>query len=133
MSGHKNPSWFAGRCLAVIALLAQLTAPAALASGSSPDLASFFCAPSGALSAEARAEAESALAALLGDQPDHDRGNGHCSLCVLVHGVPLPDGQPALHIDVERRDAAPRLFETAFVHRPQGPPLGLRAPPPVSL
>ncbi len=134
MNRRKNPFRFMGRALAVLALVTQLIAPAALASTPGFDVANFFCAPSGALSADARAEAETFLSELFGDQQrDDDRGNSHCPLCVLVHGVPLPEQQPAPRIVFERYDTTPPRFETAFVYRPQGPPLGLRAPPSVSL
>ena len=133
MSGRKNTLSLWGRCLAAVALAVQLAAPTALASGAGVDVARFLCAPAGMLSEEARAEAEAALAGLLGAPQDDGSAASHCPLCVLVYGVPLPEQQLALHLVFERQDIAPVLFETAFVYRAQGPPLGLRAPPSTSL
>ncbi len=122
-----------GRYLAALALLAQLTAPAGLASRPGPDVAGFLCAPPGTLSPAAVAEAEALLADLLGQQPDDESGTAHCPFCVLVHGLPLPDCHPTPVITLVPLDVSARPFETAFVHQPQGPPLGLRAPPATSL
>lgn len=119
--------------LAIVALFAQLIAPVALASRPGVDVAGFLCAPLGTLSEEARAEAEALLSDLLGQQPEDDRSVPHCPFCVLVHGVPLPEHDLVSLVFFEHRDVATPSFETAFVYRPQGPPLGLRAPPSLSL
>ena len=133
LSGRKNTLSLWGRCLAAVALTVQLAAPTALASGAGLDVARFLCAPAGMLSEDARAEAEAALADLFGAPQDDGSAASHCPLCVLVHGVPLPNQPPALHLVFERQDIAPLLFETGFIYNAQGPPLGLRAPPVTSL
>lgn len=122
-----------GRHLAILALLAQLMAPAALASRPGVDVAGFLCAPSGTLSEETRAKAEALLSELAGQQPEDDANAVHCPFCVLVHGVPLAEHYATPLIFAVHQDVTARSFETAVVYRPQGPPLGLRAPPSVSL
>lgn len=122
-----------GRHLVVFALFAQLMAPVALAARSGLDVASLFCAPSGVLSEEALAEAEALLSDLLGDEQEDNGNPAHCPLCVLVHGVPLPEHHLTPLIGFAHQDATTPSFETVVVHRPHGPPLGLRAPPPTSL
>ncbi len=106
----------------------------ALAARPNLDISGFFCVPSGAVSEEARAEAEAMLRDFFGEQQDDHPDTTHCPLCILVQGVPLPEYQPASHILVlVRQDITPSCFEIDFVYRPQGPPLGLRAPPSISL
>lgn len=122
-----------GRHLAIIALFAQLMAPTARAAHPSLDIAGLLCMPLGTLSEEALAEAQTVLSALPGEKQEDKRNSPHCPFCVLVHGVPLPEHQLTLFVVFEPHDVASPRFETPFVYRPQGPPLGLRAPPPVSL
>lgn len=122
-----------GQYLAVFALFAQMMAPIALAARPGIDVAGFLCAPLGTLSEEARAEAEALLSDLLGEQSGDNSDTAHCPFCVLVHGVPLPEHQATHLIFVGHQEVKARSFETPVVYRPQGPPLGLRAPPSHSL
>ena len=122
-----------GRHLAILALLMQLIAPAALASRPGLDLAGFLCPAFGALSEEAAAEAEALLSDLLGDRQEDSRKTSHCPFCVLVHGVPLPEHHLTQLIVFRHQAVTTPRFETVIVYRPHGPPLGLRAPPPTSL
>lgn len=122
-----------GRHLAVLALFSQLMAPVALSARPGLDIAGFLCAPLGTLSAEARAEAEALIGELLGQTPDDERNTPHCPFCVLVHGVLLPEYVATPAIRVGHQEAATCSFESSVVYRPHGPPLGLRAPPSISL
>ena len=124
---------FSGRYLAILAVFAQVIAPVALAARPGLDIAGFLCAPLETLSQEERALAEALLADLLGEQPDDTSKTGHCAFCVLVHGVPLPEHHVAPPVLVGHEDIPARVRETLVVHPPQGPPLGLRAPPLLSL
>ena len=135
MSRRRHLFQSLGRHLAILAIFAQLMAPVALASASRPglDVVGFLCAPLGTLSEEALAEAEALLSDLLGQQPEDNRNTAHCSFCILVHGVPLPDDHVTPRIVFEYQDVTTRRLEATFVYRPQGPPLGLRAPPSISL
>lgn len=119
--------------LAILAVLAQLMAPVALASRPGLDVAGFLCAPLGTLSEDALAEAEALLSDLLGDRQEDNRSTSHCPFCVLVHGVPLPEHHLTPLIVFEHQEITTPRFETPVVYRPHGPPLGLRAPPSTSL
>ena len=133
MSRHRHFFQSLGRHLAVFALFAQLMAPVALAARPGLDVAGFLCAPLGTLPEEARAEAAALLSGLLGDEQGDNGNTAHCPLCVLVHGVPLPEHRLTPLIGFAHQDATTPSFETVVVHRPHGPPLGLRAPPLTSL
>ena len=115
----------------VLATIAQALLPATLAVAGSggTDLAHFFCAPSGQLSAEAQAAAAQ-LAELAGDEAsDRQSSDGHCPLCALVAGMALPE--PA-GLAVRPKPAAEKhhqRYAPHFAHGPQGPPLGSRGPP----
>ena len=110
-----------------------MVAPVAVAANPGLNVAGFLCAPLGTLSEEARAEAEALLSDLLGEQPGDHRETAHCPFCVLAHGVPLPEHYVTPLVFAGHPEVKARSIETAVVYRPQGPPLGLRAPPPVSL
>ena len=133
LNGRRYPFRSLSCHLAIVALVAQLMAPVALASRPGPDVSGFLCASLGTLSEEARAKAEALLSDLLGQQPEEDRSVPHCPFCVLAHAVPLPEHDLAPLVFFEHHDIATPSFETAFVYPPQGPPLGLRAPPSFSL
>ena len=119
--------------LAIVALFAQVMAPAVLAARPGVDVSGFLCAPLGTLSEEARAEAEILLAALPGDRQDGNQDTSHCPFCVLVHGVPLSEHHLTHPIVFEHQEVTTFGFESPVVYRSHGPPLGLRAPPPHSL
>lgn len=122
-----------GRHLAIIALFAQVMAPFALAAHPGLNVAGVLCAPLETLSDEARAEAGALLSDLLGEQSGDNPDTAHCPFCVLAHGVPLPEHHAAPLIFVGHLEVKARSFEASVVCRPQGPPLGLRAPPSISL
>lgn len=119
------------RFLAMLAIILQAFLPGsmAVAESSGVDASRFMCAPSGEMSPETRAAAER-IAKLLGeDLPDEQPPGDHCSLCTLVHGVPLP--QPAV-FDAPTTFAREKVFvrfEPGLLHQAQGPPLGSRGPP----
>ena len=134
MSRHRHLLRSLGHYLASFALAVQLIAPAASASGP-PGLgiAGLLCAPSGAPSAAALAKAEAMLVQLLGEPVEEQRGQGHCALCLPAYGAPLAEHRVSVPADFEGRVVNARRVEPVFVRRPQGPPLGLRAPPSISL
>ena len=117
---------------AVLAIVLQGLLPGtlAVAEANGVDVSRFICAPSGQLSAEAKATIE-ALAKLLGDEaPDHRPFDGHCPLCTLVHAMPLPEpvtvAAPAQLASVTDHV---RYEPGSLVRKAQGPPLGSRGPP----
>lgn len=126
-----TPVQAAARLLAILAVFLQVLLPGSLAAAQSQgiDLSRFICAPDGELSAQSRAMAERLAGVLDGEAPDHQRADGDCPLCTLVHGAVLPE--PILVAA-----SVLFIFETgfvryvpAFVHKAQGPPLGSRGPP----
>jgi hypothetical protein len=119
------------RYLAMIAIVLQAVLPGSIvvAEANGVDVSRFICAPSGEMSRESKVAAER-IARLLGeDLPEETPFDGHCPLCTLVHGVPLPEpvifaGPTALPVKL--------LFvryEPGLVRKAQGPPLGSRGPP----
>lgn len=133
MNGRRHLLRSLGCHLVTLALLAQLIAPAALASRPGVDVAGFLCASLGTLSGEALADAEALLSDLIGERQEDNRDTSHCPFCILVHGVPLPEHHLTPLTVLEHREITAPRFETPAVYRPQGPPLGLRAPPLTSL
>ena len=134
LSRHRDFLRSLGYYLASFALAVQLVAPAASASGP-PGLgiAGLICAPSGTPSAASLAKAEAMLAQLLGEPVEEERSQHHCALCIPVSGVPSSEHRVIVPAAFEGRAVKPRRSETVFVRRAQGPPLGLRAPPFISL
>lgn len=118
--------------LAVLAIVLQGLLPGtlAVAEANGVDVSRFICAPSGQLSAEAKATIE-ALAKLLGDEaPDHQPFDGHCPLCTLVHVMPLPEPVTmAVPAQLASVTDHVRYEPGRLVRKAQGPPLGSRGPP----
>ena len=124
---HRAASFFA---LLAIVLQGLLPGTLAVAEANGVDVSRFICAPSGQLSADAKAAIE-ALAKLLGEEvPDDQPFDGHCPYCTLVHAIPLPEpvtlAAPAEHASVV---GSVRYEPGSLVHKAQGPPLGSRGPP----
>jgi len=122
----------AARFLAAIAVCLQIFMPAALLSAEShgSDLPQYLCSAPGSPTSTQSAAAALELAELFGE-PDQSglHTNGHCPLCTLVHGMPLPSplvlDAPASHAV----ETPPVLHPTDVISRFQGPPLGSRGPP----
>jgi len=84
--------------LIAAALFAQTAGPGAFSAltGKTIDLAALLCAPTGAISEEARTAARNMLAALGVEQAEPaPPGGEHCPLCVSTYAVPLPAASPA--------------------------------------
>lgn len=119
------------RLLAMLALALQVLLPGsmAVAQSNDVDVSRFICAPSGQISQEGLAAAQR-LASLLGeDAPGEPPQDGHCPLCTMVHGVPLPEPVVVAAPVVPIRETVLVRFEPRLVCRAQGPPLGSRGPP----
>jgi hypothetical protein len=120
------------RLLAVMAVTLQMLLPGSLAVAGTNggDLSRLMCAPSGEISAGARAAA-ARLADITGEQrPDPTPSDDHCPLCTLPYAAApnAPAFVPApcrFAVEVELIPYQPGL-----IYRAQGPPLGSRAPPP---
>ncbi len=129
---RRSVRYRAASLLAVLAIVLQGLLPGTLAVAESKDIdvSRFICAPSGQVSADAKAALE-ALAKLLGEEaPEHPSFDGHCPLCTLVQAMPLPEpvtlAAPAglVSVALHVRHESDRL-----VRKAQGPPLGSRGPP----
>lgn len=121
------------RFLAMLAIVLQAFLPGsvAVAESNGLDVSRFMCAPFGETSPETRAAAER-IAKLLGeDLPDEQPSGGHCPLCTLVHGVPLPEPAAIVAPTAFPREQVFVRFEPGLVREAQGPPLGSRGPPPL--
>ena len=118
--------------LAALAVLAQVFLPGALAVAEARgvDVSRFTCGSSGQASAQAKAAAER-IAAIIGEGlPERQAFDGHCPLCALAVGTPLPEPvKLAAHL-APTAGAGLVRHNSGLVHRPQGPPLGSRGPPP---
>lgn len=125
------PGLHLSRFLAVvlIALQALLPGTVAIAQPGDIDFSRYICAPSDDLSPQSRAAAEK-IARLLGEMPaEESHSGGHCPMCTLAHGAPLPKPvtvdapvfYPREHIFVR--------FQPGLIRKAQGPPLGSRGPP----
>ncbi|MDP3490624.1 MAG: hypothetical protein Q8R71_10845 [Phenylobacterium sp.] len=120
------------RLLAAMAIALQVLLPGsvALAGTAGGDVSPLICAPSGQVSAEARAAAER-LAHLTGDErPGEAPSDDHCALCTVPYAAAPGDrtlfAAPCrFAVEVEHVSNQPGL-----IRRTQGPPLGSRAPPP---
>lgn len=122
----------AARFFAMLAIVVQVLLPAtfAVAASHGVDVSRLICAPSGQLSADAKAAIER-IARLLGDEaPDRQPLDGHCPLCTPVHVVPPPE-PVAVATPAELASVADYVcYEPGgFVRKAQGPPLGSRGPP----
>lgn len=121
-----------GRLLAVLSVILQVFLPGLmpLGQGRGFDVAGLLCAPSGnAPSAEAVAVLEIFAELREEEEGGEPAATDHCPLCALAHGtpVPLPLVLPVPH---GYSGHVPFIrFEPQFAERPQGPPLGSRAPP----
>lgn len=99
--------------LVAAALFAQTAGPGVVTSltGKSVDLAALLCAPTGAVSEEARTAARNMLAALgIEEAEPAPPGGKHCPLCVSTYAVLLP--------------AVSSVFEPRY--RPAGPLTALK-------
>jgi len=94
------------------------------------DARSMICAPSGQVS-ETSLKAVAELADALGLDKSDDTGSApHCQFCVINVAAILPTAQLVDAAQEQHIRIIHTRFETRFAHAPQGPPLGLRAPPP---
>lgn len=120
------------RLLAVLVIGLQGLLPGAVswAEAKGVDYARYLCLTPGAEpSAETKAAAQELARLLGGEVPEEHHAEGDCPLCMLGQAAMLaapvlPEapsfqaaGSPAPH------------YEPGFIHLPQGPPLGSRAPP----
>ena len=119
------------RFLMMLAVALQLLLPGALAlvQTNGVDLSRFICAPSGAISADARTAAER-IAKLMGeDKPDEPPFEAHCPLCTLVHGAMVFDPATLAAPRVAVCDVDFVRYASSVAREAQGPPTGSRGPP----
>ncbi|MEL7029994.1 MAG: DUF2946 family protein [Pseudomonadota bacterium] len=121
----------AGRLLAALAICLQVHLPAAMSIAGPGESASYlFCAPSGPLTAEAKAALSAFLSAAGKEAPDERDFGPHCPHCTLTGAATLPEqralGLPATRFD---GDVAAAVRDRGLVPQPQGPPIGPRGPP----
>ena len=101
----------------------------AVAQSNGVDVSQFICAPAGEASPESQASAER-IAAMLGqDAPNDQTYGGHCPLCTLSHGVPLPEPVSLTALNTSSHEQVYVRYELDLVRKAQGPPLGSRGPP----
>lgn len=119
------------RCLAALALLAQLALPFAQAHAASTgaELSRFLCNPSGQSASDETLQALEVLLDVLDeDAPQNDAPD--CERCVTpsvtLLSVPSKLGLPAPY---SRPEHTVLTVETLHPAVPCGPPCGLRAPP----
>ena len=120
------------RLFAVVAITLQVFLPAPMASAqhAHQDLSHIFCISGDSPNAEVAAAVQEWAKLVQGDEaPSHHDGGSHCPLCTLSHGAPLAEVTlPAVVLSYERISLVPR-YEPGHVHKPQGPPVGVRGPP----
>ena len=115
----------------MLAIVLQAFLPGAIGDGEAKGAAvsRFICAPSGELSPKSRAAAEQ-IAGLLGEDVPHETlSDGHCPLCTLTHGAPLPEPLFIAAPAVFTREQVFVQCEHGFVRKGQGRPSRSRAPP----
>ncbi len=119
--------------LIATALFAQTAGPGAVTAltGKTVDLAALLCAPTGAISEEARAAARNMLAALGVEETEPaPPGGEHCPLCVSTSAVLPPAAASAIEPRYRQAGQLTALRKSGFVPgRPfalpvqRGPPL----------
>ena len=121
------------RCVVALAIILHASLPVSAAGHSGDlDIDQIYCAPSGALSSSA-ASAAKRLLRILNEAPgdEEEKHSGHCSFCTVSALAVLPElvsKHCSLNYTV-KRDVS--RYEPGLVHRPHGPPLGSRSPPPL--